>query len=205
MDKKTLNNTNIMINQLIQVGAFMKKFRQQVNVAPIDTVSVSDAMLRVHLTEEENDEFKEALSVKDMNTFKVNKVAALDALADRLYVLLGDAHTFGLAYLLPVAFRMVHESNMSKLWTNKEVESLGETNNNCTVVDSGSARPYLVTSPFGKILKSPSYLPVDLRSLFDELEGQELLDFHHATRLVFGDAPEPDVDEPEEEDESNPF
>lgn len=61
--------------------------------------------LRVHLTLEETAEWITAIA-------SGNEVLALDALADRLYVLLGDAVTFDLP--LQEAFAEVHKSNMTK-------------------------------------------------------------------------------------------
>lgn len=50
-------------------------------------------------------------------------------------------------------------------------------------------------------------VPPNFIDLITELAGQELFDFEHATRLVFGDEPEPDIDEPKDidEDETCPF
>ena len=82
----------------------------------------------------------------------------LRMLSERLYTLLEDTHKIGMGYLLPVAFRLVHESKMD-----------------------------------------PSN-PPRIHDLLDELDGQELLNFDHATGLFFGDEPEPDIDEPDEDD-----
>lgn len=38
--------------------------------------------------------------------------------------------------------------------------------------------------------------PPNFKDLMSELDGQELMDFEHATKLFFGDEPEPDIDEP---------
>lgn len=85
----------------------------------------------------------------------------LRMLSERMYALLEEAHKKGLGYLLPVAFRMVHEARMS-------------------------------------VGRPPNFL-----DLLDDLNGQEFIDFEHAGMLVFGDEPEPDIDEPE--DTSDPL
>lgn len=83
----------------------------------------------------------------------------LRMLCEDLYKVLESAHRKGLGYLLPVAFRMVHEARMS-------------------------------------VGRPPNFL-----DLLDELHGQEFIDFEHAGQLIFGDEPEPDIDEPSEDDE----
>lgn len=89
----------------------------------------------------------------------------LRMICEQLYGLLEEAHKQGLGYMLPVAFRMLHESKME------------------------TTRP-------------PTYM-----DLFSDLEGQELMDFEHANKLVFGDEPERDIDEPsdDEEEDDVPF
>ena len=88
----------------------------------------------------------------------------LRMLSEKLYTLLEEAHRKGLGYLLPVAFRMLHEAKMN-------------------------------------VSRPPNFL-----DLLDELHGQEFIDFEHAGQLIFGDEPEPDIDEPvEEEDDDEPY
>jgi hypothetical protein len=186
-----------MITQVLQVGAFMRKFKQDMSTSPVDEVSLETMILRRHLSVEEGKElYDEALSHGTPGILKVDKVLALDALADRLYVLLGDAHSLGMGYLLPVAFRMVHESNMSKLWTVEEIAGpLMEDSYTAELVAEGTDRPYLVKAWTGKVVKSPSYNPAPIGDLFDDLAGQNYFDYKSASRLFFGDQPEPDIDE----------
>lgn len=184
-----------MINQLLQVGAFMTKFGQDIRTSPASSIFSDTLRLRIMLSQEEMNEFLEAFTPTGvLNETRVHKAKALDALCDRLYVLLGDAHALGLAYLLPVAFRIVHQSNMSKLWTEAEIKVL-TPDYTVKKVANDVDRQYLVHDPLGKVLKSPSYCRANLQDLIDELEGQELLDYHHASSLIFGEEPEPDVDE----------
>lgn len=183
--------------QLLQVAAFMRTFGQPVHLAPVDTITPSELRLRDKLNVEEYDEFLDAF-VDDAisDALAVDKVAALDALCDRLYILLGDANTLGLAFLLPAAFRRVHESNMTKLWTTAEMDSALATKTNLTFefVTKGE-RCYIARNQIGKVIKSPSYEPANLRDMLDELAGQDILSFDHVHQLVFGDAPETSFEE----------
>ena len=88
-----------------KVGLFMTTFGQEVK----KKASFSDDKtnnLRINLIEEELNEFKEAMSKKDLK-----EVA--DALTDILYVTYGAGHAFGIN--LDKCFEEVQKSNMSKL------------------------------------------------------------------------------------------
>lgn len=176
----------------------MQLFNQATRITPVDRLTKSEAELRIKLSREEQIEFEDSLLFEG-KTVLVDRVEALDALADRMYILFGDALTLGLGLYLPLAFRKVHESNMSKLWTQDEVLTgrNGVDENEYVVKQLGTKtdRKYLVTNSIGKVVKSPSYMPADLGQIFDELDGQELLDFSHATSIWYGDAPEPDCEE----------
>ena len=88
-----------------KVGLFMTRFGQEVKKKPSFS---SDKInnLRISLIEEELNEFKEAVSKKDLK-----EVA--DALTDILYVTYGAGHAFGIN--LDKCFEEVQKSNMSKL------------------------------------------------------------------------------------------
>lgn len=184
----------------MQVKNFMTKFRQTTYNSPVDGISLEELSLRLRLTHEETKEFENSFDYNpETGLCEVDKADVLDSLCDRLYVLLGDAHAVGLAYLLPVGFRIVHESNMSKLWTAREVAALPARHPmSVELISPGTNRPYLVLNVFGKVMKSPSYSPANLKDLFDELEGQEVMDFETVVKMVFGEEPEPDIDEPVE-------
>ena len=88
-----------------KVGLFMTTFGQEVKKKPsLSTDKINN--LRSNLIEEELNEFKEAISKKDLK-----EVA--DALTDILYVAYGAGHAFGIN--LDVCFEEVQKSNMSKL------------------------------------------------------------------------------------------
>ena len=88
-----------------KVGLFMTTFGQEVKKKPsLSTDKINN--LRSNLIEEELNEFKEAISKKDLK-----EVA--DALTDILYVTYGAGHAFGIN--LDNCFEEVQKSNMSKL------------------------------------------------------------------------------------------
>ena len=88
-----------------KVGLFMTTFGQEVKKKPsLSTDKINN--LRTNLIEEELEEFKEAISKKDLK-----EVA--DALTDILYVTYGAGHAFGIN--LDDCFEEVQKSNMSKL------------------------------------------------------------------------------------------
>tara|TARA_Y100000816_G_C25644069_1_gene342808 strand:+ start:95 stop:466 length:372 start_codon:yes stop_codon:yes gene_type:complete len=88
-----------------KVELFMTTFGQEVKKKPgfsSDKINT----LRVSLIEEELDEFKEAITKKDLKE-------AADALTDILYVTYGAGHALGIN--LDKCFDEVQNSNMSKL------------------------------------------------------------------------------------------
>ena len=88
-----------------KVGLFMSTFGQDIKKkASLSSDKIND--LRINLIEEELNEFKEAVSKKDLK-----EVA--DALTDILYVTYGAGHAFGIN--LDECFEEVQKSNMSKL------------------------------------------------------------------------------------------
>ena len=92
---------------------------------------------------------------------------ALDAIADLLYVVEGAALAYGFTpYQVDAAFREVHRSNMSKLWTGRELDSRPE---GTTWKPSGITDRYVVTNAIGKIVKSPSYSPANLKDIAEGL------------------------------------
>ena len=88
-----------------KVGLFMTTFGQEVKKKPsFGSDKINN--LRISLIVEELNEFKEAVSKKDLK-----EVA--DALTDILYVTYGAGHAFGIN--LDKCFEEVQKSNMSKL------------------------------------------------------------------------------------------
>lgn len=127
------------INQLIQ---FQKSFKSNYATQPC-LLSEDDWKLRLELSQEELDEYKEACENKDL-------VEILDSILDRLFLAFGDAVCHGLQDKLIDGFNEVMRSNMSKLDDNGEPLINGV---NCELDNS---------RPFGKILKSKNFFEPNL-------------------------------------------
>jgi predicted HAD superfamily Cof-like phosphohydrolase len=63
------------------------------------------------------------------------------------------------------AVRLIHTSNMTKLWTKEEVRSISDTPDLFTTAPSTEGRYVVKRKSDGKVVKSPSYSPVDLGDL----------------------------------------
>lgn len=144
-----------MTKEQAAVLAFHQKFKLT-NQSKPTFPSMADFNLRVSLIAEELKEFSEAHSFVDV----------ADALGDLLYVVLGAAVTYGID-LEPV-FNEIHRSNMSKLWTHQEVDDYQGTD-----LAFIAARPpegdraWLAKRTDGKVIKSPSYSPADLKAVIE--------------------------------------
>jgi predicted HAD superfamily Cof-like phosphohydrolase len=125
------------MKQLEQVKHFMTTFGQGVPTEPtLSTKEITD--LRIKLSQEELDEYAQAVKDGDM-------VEIADALTDRLYVLLGDYVAHGLGDLLVPLFDEVQASNMSKLTADGKV----------------------LRREDGKILKSDQFFKPNLKAIID--------------------------------------
>lgn len=168
----------------------MRSYQQPVRLSPVTELFNQEALLRFKLGIEEHEEFEDAFTFDSSGKVKVNRALALDALADKLYILLGDAHALGLGLYLPVAFELVHKSNMTKLWTTAEVDKANKAEAGGLIFSKlklSGERRWLAKNALGKIIKSPSYQPADLQSMIDELDGQEVFDFNKVETVVLGD------------------
>ena len=156
----TSNNTNFN-----KVREFHDAFGLVVNEKSEDKLFDNEKMikLRQDLIAEEFAELQSAINDRNM-------VEVGDALADILYVTYGAGVSLGID--LDKAFRLVHESNMSKLCKSEEeaVKTVKWYLENQSVYDSPAYR-VCVTNPnlwvvynksSGKILKSINYAPVNL-------------------------------------------
>ena len=187
-----------MQKQLMQVAAFMRLMGQTIHWSPTDKLPAHEVHNRVRLGAEKQSEWLESFKVGPHDApLEVDQVLALTTLCDRLYILLGDAHALGFGFIFPTAFRRVHESNMTKLWTTDEKVGAEQTATNLQFekADVSGDRCWLCRNQIGKIIKSPSYQEAALGDMLDDLLGQELLTFDCAKRIVYGDAPEPDIEE----------
>ena len=143
-----------LINQMNQthpmelVREFMRTFQQYVPSNPIMPDPVTQN-LRYRLIDEEAQELSEATNAKEY----------LDAVGDLLYVVYGAALAAGFSpHQVDAAFTEIHRSNMSKCWSDDEID--------CIPADSRSHRVgenrHIVRRNDGKIVKSPSYSPARL-------------------------------------------
>ena len=132
-----------MKKQIQQLEAFQKAFKSNYNTTPT-FLSEAQYKLRYELSKEENEEYLEACQNNDM-------VEILDAIADRIFLAIGDAVSHGLQDKLELALNEVFESNMSKLDENGEPIING-------------LNGYLdTTRPFGKLLKGELYREPNLK------------------------------------------
>ena len=98
----------------------------------------------------------------------------LDAVCDQLYVALGNAVACGFsAEHINRGLSEVHRSNMTKLWTMREINERMAYERGLTI-DLRSKptelddRVHVVRSSTGKILKPPGYSPADLSWIEEE-------------------------------------
>lgn len=134
-------------NPLKQLEAFQKAFHSPFSETPT-LLKTADWELRVKLSQEELNEYKDACIAED-------KVEILDALMDRLFLILGDIVSHGMQHIALYAFNEVAKSNMSKLDDNGKPLLNGV---NCTFDPS---------RPFGKVIKSENFFEPNLKQFLD--------------------------------------
>lgn len=136
------------IHPMELVREFMRTFQQYVPSNPIMPDPVTQN-LRYRLIDEEAQELAEATTA----------VEYLDAIGDLLYVVYGAALAAGFsAHQVDAAFTEIHRSNMSKVWTDDELDRIPA---DCRSSRVGDNR-HIVRRTDGKIVKSPSYSPARL-------------------------------------------
>jgi predicted HAD superfamily Cof-like phosphohydrolase len=107
--------------------------------------------LRYRLIDEEAQELAAATNPKEY----------LDAVGDLLYVVYGAALAAGFSpHQVDAAFCEIHRSNMSKCWSDDEIDSIPADSRSTRVGDNR----HIVRRSDGKIVKSPSYSPARLES-----------------------------------------
>ena len=110
--------------------------------------------LRWRLIDEEAQELRESVTL----------VQYLDAVCDLLYVIHGAALVAGFSgQQVEDAFAEVHRSNMSKLWSADEIDSIPA---DCRASHVGDGR-YIVRRNDGKVIKSPTYSPANLQPIIE--------------------------------------
>ena len=133
------------------VTYFMQTFGQYVPIEP-KMPDPQTQNLRYRLIDEECQELRDATDM----------VEYLDAVGDLLYVVYGAAIAAGLnPHHIDQAFIEIHRSNLSKLWSEDELSNLP---GDCSTVNVGDGR-YIVRRNDGKVIKSPSYSPANLKKI----------------------------------------
>lgn len=108
--------------------------------------------LRFRLIDEEAQELRDATDL----------VQFLDAIGDLLYVVNGAALAAGFTpQQVDAAFAEIHRSNMSKLWSADEIDCI-PADSRATHVGDGR---YIVRRNDGKVIKSPTYSPANLKPI----------------------------------------
>jgi predicted HAD superfamily Cof-like phosphohydrolase len=130
------------------VREFMRTYQQCIPERPFMPDPVTQN-LRYRLIDEEAQELAEA----------TDKTEYLDAIGDLLYVVYGSALAAGFSpHQVDAAFTEIHRSNMSKVWTDDELDRIPA---DCRSHRAGDNR-HIVRRTDGKIVKSPSYSPARL-------------------------------------------
>jgi hypothetical protein len=106
--------------------------------------------LRKRLSDEENNELRDAETVEDY----------LDAVVDKLYYAYGDAVCAGLEdWQIAGALAHVHRANMAKLWTDDQVREAIKPGWTSKPIGDGRN---VVRDEHGKVKKPPGWTPPDL-------------------------------------------
>lgn len=137
-----------MKEYLNKLEIFQKAFNQTVNNSPV-LVSPQDYNLRFKLLEEENLEYLEACETGNM-------VELVDALGDKLFVLLGTIVTHGCQHIIEEVFNEITGSNMSKL------------DNNGKAIINGQNGFLDERKPLGKVLKSENFYTPNLEKILEK-------------------------------------
>ena len=130
-----------MQKQLNQLERSQKSFGGLCNSEPT-LIPRENWLLRLNLSQEELDEYKEACESEDL-------VEVFDSILDRLFLAFGDAVEHGFQNILEKGFDEVMRSNMSKL----------DENGVAIINGIGVHDP---NRPMGKVLKSKNYSAPDL-------------------------------------------
>jgi predicted HAD superfamily Cof-like phosphohydrolase len=135
------------------VREFMRQFGQP-TPEQIEMPCPLTQNLRFRLIDEEAQELRDA----------TDPVEYLDAVGDLLYVVYGAAIAAGFtSQQIEAAVYEIHRSNMSKLWSADEIDSIPA---DCRASNVGDGR-YIVRRNDGKIIKSPTYSPANLQPIIE--------------------------------------
>lgn len=115
----------------------------------------------------ENPDEQLPLELSFRDSLTPNAATLLDGLVDLDYVgHKGTALAFGLQDLLQEAERRVHDSNMSKLWTLRQINDAGDTldDREHDVSQVGLGK-FVVRRKDGKVVKPPTFKAPDMKGL----------------------------------------
>lgn len=136
-----------MIQPARDVRGFMHAFGQQVPEAP-KFPDRSLLELRVRMLREEVQEIEDSTDL----------VGLLDGVLDVMYVALGTALCAGITPgQIQAGFSQVHQSNLDKLWTAKQIENSRMLASEMVVEASSKNGKFIVRRPDGKVLKPPGH------------------------------------------------
>jgi predicted HAD superfamily Cof-like phosphohydrolase len=121
-----------------EVKKFHKAYNLDIREIPTVDIPINKMELRFHLMKEENEEYLDAVTNKDL-------VEVADALGDMLYILCGTIISHGLQDKIEAVFDEIQKSNMSKL----DIDS----------------RP--IYREDGKVMKGPNYFKPDIESILE--------------------------------------
>ncbi len=151
-----------------KMKAMVKEWHEAFGV-PINEVptiiDIERSMLHARLIDEESNETQNAMGVNA--TARIDLIEVADGCADLLYVIFGACLEFGIP--IEEVFAEVHRSNMSKMWTIYEwqdaVISGQVEREGLTASERDDSGKLCVKRADGKIIKSPSYSPADIKSV----------------------------------------
>ncbi len=170
-----------------KVAEFHKAFGVPVNTTP-QGIAPDRLKLRASLIFEEAFETIVAMgcrvniggdSIQQVENCESSLPDVTDGLADLLYVTFGACLELGID--IQAVFDCVHESNMSKMWTTREMMEYHKTADDYVFTamrllpewtEKLDERIYSCKRKDGKIIKSPSYSPVDIKSVLEKLKGK---------------------------------
>lgn len=149
--KPTMEDTDNHPMNMIE--EFMLTFGQEVpGISKMPSPQVQN--LRFRLIDEEAQELRDATGLTEY----------LDAVGDLLYVVYGAALAAGFtSQQVDDAVAEIHRSNMSKLWSEDELFHVPA---DARPLKAGEGR-WIVRRNDGKIIKSPSYSPANLKPIIE--------------------------------------
>lgn len=155
------------------VAQFMQVFDQVVRTRP-SIPPDEEVQLRIKLIDEEFEELQTAFVEKNVK-------GVADAIADLLYVIYGTACACGIDAQKVVD--EVHNSNMSKLWTNSEIATLLnrdaqeiyqyasdvplKSEDETLIAKKVSRYQWIVKNKDGKVVKGPSYQEPNIQQMLN--------------------------------------